>query len=46
MLGFEISFNEEVIRTSIDNGLMEIIFMGGGLDRKRFDLEIFNHERF
>ena len=34
MLGFEISFNEEVIRASIDNGLMEIIFMGGGLGRK------------
>jgi hypothetical protein len=36
MLGFEIRFNEEVILSSIDSGLMEVIFTSGGLRNKEY----------
>lgn len=31
MLGFEVHVNDEVIRSSIDKGLMEVIFTSGGM---------------
>lgn len=31
MLGFEVRFNDEIIRSSIDKGLLEVIFTSGGL---------------
>jgi hypothetical protein len=36
MLGFEVCFDGEVIRTSVDKGLMEVIFTSGGLDDVEF----------
>lgn len=31
MLGFEVRYNNEIIRSSIDGGLLEVIFTSGGL---------------
>ncbi|MDR2774093.1 MAG: hypothetical protein LBC19_05015 [Tannerella sp.] len=33
MLGFEIDFNGETIRSRVDRGLMEVIFTSGGLSK-------------
>jgi deoxyhypusine synthase len=45
MLGFEVRFNEEVILTSIDSGVMEVIFTSGGL-RKKDSLHIWGFTAF
>jgi hypothetical protein len=36
MLGFEVSFKEKVIQSSIDRGLMEVIFTSGGLNNNEY----------
>lgn len=36
MLGFEVQFNDEVIQSSIDRGLVEVIFTSGGLSNNEY----------
>lgn len=36
MLGFEVRFNDEVIRSSIDRGMLEVIFTSNGLEKNEY----------